>query len=117
MKKLLLSITFAIAGLAVKAQEARPAVTTDSLSVFRSKIDALDSSIIVLLGARMQVAEDVGRYKQVHHIGVVQHNRFQEVLNKAIRDGAAQGLSEKFIRALYHEIHEESIRKQEALKR
>lgn len=88
----------------------------DTLTVFRAKIDQLDKEIIDLLGERMEAARAIGTYKLAHKVEVVQSNRFNEVLQKAVDHGTSKGLSEEFIKALYEDIHKESIRQQEALK-
>ncbi|MCW3463995.1 chorismate mutase [Chitinophaga nivalis] len=116
MKKYLILVCLLSLGITARSQH-QPAATTDSLSYYRQQIDALDSTLIVLLGQRMKVAENIGRYKIVHQLAVVQNNRFNEVLEKAVQTGAGQGLSEAFIKALYHNIHEESLRKQRELKK
>jgi len=88
----------------------------DTLSFYRARIDTLDSQIVDLLGKRMSAARAIGIYKMDHHIGVVQSTRFDEVLQNAIKHGMDVRLSEDFIRALYNDIHTESIRQQEELK-
>ena len=102
--------------ITVKAQQ-QSASQTDTLTIFRTKINQLDQQIIHLLGERMSAARVIGVYKQAHKMEVLQSNRFNEVLQKAIASGKAEGLSEEFIKALYEEIHKESIRQQEALKK
>ena len=87
----------------------------DTLNYYRSQIDTLDQQLIDLLGQRMKAARAIGTYKMEHHIGVVQSARFEEVLNAAIRRGKDQQLSEEFVRALYNEVHKESIHQQELL--
>lgn len=90
-------------------------VTKDTMSYYRKQIDTLDNQIINLLGQRMQAARAIGLYKLDHQIGVVQSERFNQVLESAIRHGATLQLSEKFVRALYNDIHKESIRQEDEL--
>jgi chorismate mutase len=87
----------------------------DTLTYYRKQIDTLDKQIIDLLGERMKAARAIGIYKLDHKIGVVQSARFDEVLQNAIRRGKEQQLSEDFIRALYNDVHQESIHQQEVL--
>ncbi|HVI43420.1 MAG TPA: chorismate mutase [Chitinophaga sp.] len=98
------------------AQTSVVANPQDTLTVFRAKIDRLDKEIIDLLGERMEAARAIGIYKMVHKVEVVQSNRFNEVLQRAVDHGKSKGLSEAFIKELYEDIHKESIRQQEALK-
>lgn len=110
MKKIIILTTILVTGLVTaKAQ--------DTLTIFRDKINQYDQQLIQLLGKRMEAARAIGMYKQSHKIEVVQSNRFNEVLQKAIENGKAAGLSEEFIKALYEDIHKESIQQQEALKK
>jgi len=87
----------------------------DTLTYYRAQIDTLDNQIIDLLGRRMAAARAIGIYKMDHKITVVQSARFEEVLLKAIKNGMDRHLSEEFIRALYNDIHKESIHQQEQL--
>lgn len=115
MKKIIVLTAFLATGLVTaKAQQKQQA---DTLTVFRNKINQLDQQIIQLLGQRMEAARAIGIYKQSHQMEVLQSNRFNEVLKKAIENGKAAGLSEEFIKALYEDIHKESIQQQEALKK
>lgn len=115
MKKIIILIAILATGLVkAKAQQKQPA---DTLTIFRDKINQCDQQIIALLGQRMEAARAIGIYKQQHKMEVLQSNRFNEVLQKAIANGKAAGLSEEFIKALYEDIHKESIQQQEALKK
>jgi len=113
-KRFFLTGILVIGLMSVKAQQ-QSVLQTDTLTVFRTKINQLDKEIIHLLGERMNAARVIGVYKQAHKMEVLQSNRFNEVLQKAITAGKEEGLSEEFIKALYEEIHKESIRQQEAL--
>jgi 4-amino-4-deoxychorismate mutase len=115
-KRIFLSSLLAIGLITANAQTQNPAVQ-DTLTIFRNKINQLDKEIVHLLGERMQAARLIGAYKLAHKMEVVQSNRFNEVLQKAIKQGKEEGLSEQFIKALYEDIHTESIRQQEALKK
>jgi len=97
-----------------KAQ-AQEVAAKDTMVYYRKQIDTLDKQLINLLGQRMKAARAIGVYKMDHHIGVVQSARFEEVLNAAILRGKTQHLSEEFVRALYGDIHKESIRQEELL--
>ncbi|WP_083927673.1 chorismate mutase [Niabella aurantiaca] len=95
---------------------AQDRLATDTIGYYRRQIDTLDHQLIDLLGQRMKAARAIGIYKLEHKIGVVQSARFEEVLEAAIRRGGALQLSEAFVRALYNEVHKESIRQQELLR-
>lgn len=114
-RKLLVLLVLAAASLS-KAKAQTTTNPKDTLSYYRGQIDSLDSQIVELLGRRMAAARAIGIYKMDHQIGVVQSARFDEVLQNAIKHGMTLRLSEEFIRALYDDIHKESIRQQEELK-
>ena len=95
--------------------KAQSTTRKDTMTYYRGQIDTLDKKIIDLLGQRMMAARAIGIYKMDHQVSVVQSARFEEVLKNAIKRGKEQQLSEEFIRALYDDVHKESIRQQEQL--
>lgn len=105
------------AGLCKAHAQSTTTQPVDTMTVYRAKINQLDQDLIKLLGQRMEAARAIGIYKMDHKMEVLQSNRFNEVLQKAIAAGATAGLSEAFIKELYEDIHKESIRQQEALKK
>ena len=115
-KKILfaMGILFSLFFGKAKAQ-AQDAARKDTMTYYRKQIDTLDKQIIDLMGERMKAARAIGIYKMDHQMGVVQSARFEEVLQNAIRRGKEQELSEEFIRALYNDVHKESVRQQEVL--
>jgi chorismate mutase len=113
-KKILFSMGI-ICSLFLGKAKAQDATRKDTLTYYRGQIDTLDKQIIDLLGARMKAARAIGIYKMDHRIGVVQSARFEEVLQNAIRRGQGQQLSEEFVRALYNDVHKESVHQQEVL--
>jgi len=114
--KALLSLTIVMTSIIGKAKSQDPG-HKDTLVVYRAQIDTLDKQIIDLLGKRMAAARAIGIYKMDHRIGVVQSARFEEVLLNAIRRGKDLQLSEEFVRALYNDIHKESVNQQELLQK
>jgi len=78
----------------------------------RSQIDLYDDQLLDLLERRMQVAETIGQYKKEHNITILQSNRWQEIVNKAVRMGNTKGLSSEFISVILKAIHQESIQHQ-----
>lgn len=107
------SIVLLVTAGKVKAQEKN---NKDTLTYYRTQIDTLDKQIIDLLGQRMTAARAIGIYKMNHKMNVVQSARFEEILLNAIKRGNQLHLSEEFIRALYNDIHKESIYQQEQLR-
>ena len=95
----------------------RPTDLTDSfvkhISKLRLQIDEYDSKIIDVLGKRMRIADEIGELKQQHNVAILQTERWREILEKMIREGQAENLSEEFILRLFKAIHQESITHQQ----
>ena len=87
-------------------------VTTEGIHVLRKQIDELDNQLIELLAKRMRVCREIGQYKKEHNITVLQTSRYNEILDKRGAQGALCGMSADFIRSVFEEVHEESVRQQ-----
>ena len=87
-------------------------VTTEGIHVLRKQIDELDNQLIELLAKRMRVCREIGQYKKEHNMTVLQTSRYNEILDKRGAQGALCGMSADFIRSVFEEGHEESVRKQ-----
>lgn len=85
-------------------------IAKDTLVEGRKQIDSIDHQLISLLAARERVVQEIGQYKKDHHIPPLQPARYQEVLEKVGRQGAAEGLSEDFVKRIFDLIHEESLK-------
>ena len=93
-------------------------VTTDqrefltALASFREQINQLDAEIMQLLGRRMGVAEKIGQYKKENDITILQTSRWNEVLERALRQGKSVGLTPEFVEQYLAAVHLESINHQ-----
>ena len=87
-------------------------VTTEGIHVLRKQIDELDNQLIELLAKRMRVCREIGQYKKSHNMTVLQTSRYNEILDKRGAQGALCGMSADFIRSVFEEVHEESVRQQ-----
>ena len=87
-------------------------VTTEGIHVLRKQIDELDNQLIELLAKRMRVCREIGQYKKEHNMTVLQTSRYNEILDKRGAQGALCGMSAEFIRSVFEEVHEESVRQQ-----
>ena len=87
-------------------------VTTEGIHVLRKQIDELDNQLIELLAKRMRVCREIGQYKKEHNMTVLQTSRYNEILYKRGAQGALCGMSADFIRSVFEEVHEESVRQQ-----
>lgn len=87
-------------------------VTTEGITHLRKQIDELDNQLMDLLAKRMRVCREIGQYKKEHNMTVLQTNRYNEILDKRGAQGALCGMGADFVRTVYEEIHEESVRQQ-----
>lgn len=87
----------------------------DTIEQLRNQIDEVDSEMLNLLGKRMQLAENIGRYKKRNNIAILQADRWNEILEKTQAVGKMKGLSPEFIRTFLRAVHQESINHQESI--
>ncbi len=83
-----------------------------ALEKLRQQINHLDDEMMQLLGQRMKIAESIGRYKKDNSITILQTNRWNEILDRAFKEGAQKGLSKEFITKYFDAVHMESINRQ-----
>lgn len=87
----------------------------DELEAYRDLIDQLDEEIAQKLGARMDIAERIGEFKQLHNVAILQPERWERILRRQLVLGQRLGLSSHFIEQVMNAIHTESIRRQTAV--
>lgn len=85
------------------------------LTKYREEIDEIDHELLDLLGRRMGVAKKIGFYKKENNISIYQRKRWDEILEKAVAEGAKRGLGKQFIEQYLRTIHQESINHQEEI--
>ena len=90
---------------------------TEDLADLRHEIDCLDNELLEILSKRMQVSAQIGAFKKVHNISILQTGRYNEILEKRIANGEKLGLSREFLSTVLEAIHEESVRVQMDLMR
>lgn len=88
------------------------AIEEDQLEKFRNQIDSVDIQLIELLAQRMNIVEEIGKYKSEKNMTILQLERWEKVREKGIDLGNSIGLSEKFVTQLLRMIHKEAILKQ-----
>lgn len=98
--------------LVIRSGDLSDPIVADQLLILRSKIDEIDDEIIRLIGARMDVAEEIGEYKRDKDITVLQLQRWKEILETRGQLAAKLNLSADFVEKYLEHIHKESIRKQ-----
>lgn len=83
-----------------------------ALEKLRQQINHLDDELMQILGQRMKIAEKIGEYKKNNDITILQTNRWNEILERAYRQGEKIGLSQEFISRYFDAVHMESINHQ-----
>lgn len=83
-----------------------------ALEKLRQQINHLDDELMQILGQRMKVAEQIGLYKKNNEITILQTNRWNEILERAFKQGDKLGLSKDFITKYFDAVHMESINHQ-----
>lgn len=83
-----------------------------ALEKLRQQINHLDDELMQILGQRMKIAENIGTYKKENNITILQTNRWNEILERAFREGDKKGLSKEFITKYFDAVHMESINHQ-----
>ena len=87
-------------------------VTTEGIHELRKQIDELDNQLMELLAKRMRVCREIGQYKKEHNMTVLQTVRYNEIQNKRGAQGVLCGMDPDFVRKIFEEVHEESVRQQ-----
>ena len=83
-----------------------------ALEKLRQQINHLDDELMQLLGQRMKIADKIGEYKKDNNITILQTNRWNEILERAVTKGDKIGLSKEFITKYFDAVHMESINHQ-----
>lgn len=86
--------------------------STENLALLRQQIDQINDELLELLARRMRVTCEIGRYKKEHKMPVIQQNRYNDLMERLVKNGEELGMSEDFIRTILAAIHEESVRQQ-----
>lgn len=84
----------------------------DALAKLREQINHIDDELLQLIAQRMKIAEQIGAYKRDNNIVILQTNRWNDILQKAFRQGEKLGLSQEFVTKYLDAIHLESINRQ-----
>jgi chorismate mutase len=80
-----------------------------TLQQLRTQIDEVDGQLMQLLSSRMKLADSIGKFKKENNVTILQTNRWNEILEKALTRGEALGLSREFVVKYLDAVHLESI--------
>src|SRR4051812_42699885 len=76
------------------------------LEEFRSRIDAVDRSILLLLNERTKVVEEIGRVKQQAELPIYEPRREDQVFDNVIRHNSGP-LAAQAVRRIFERIIDE----------
>jgi chorismate mutase len=88
---------------------------TLNLEQLRAEIDEFDYQILALLSKRMEVARQIGDFKQAHNVAILQMERWNAIYKSRNREADNLKLSNEFISEVWNAIHKESIQQQTAI--
>jgi chorismate mutase len=86
-----------------------------SLESLRGEIDELDTKLIDVLSARMNLVDDIAELKKQSDVTILQVSRYQEMLETRLRQAEKKGVNQEFIKQIFEQIHQNSIRRQEGI--
>lgn len=87
-------------------------MTAERISQLRREIDGIDEQLLELLSKRMKISHEIGLYKKEHSMPVLQSSRYNDILEKRSAIGCQLGLTPDFVKTIFQDIHEESVRRQ-----
>jgi chorismate mutase len=83
-----------------------------NIEALRLDIDNIDAEVIELISKRMEVVNEIGKYKKENGVTILQMNRWTEIFDSRVMKTIEAGLSKEFAHAFIQCIHNESIREQ-----
>ena len=89
--------------------------TTENLVTLRKQIDELDNDLLELLAQRMRISKEIGTYKKEQSMPILQAKRYEEILEKRIKQADEMGINSDFMKTILIAIHEESVKQQLSL--
>jgi len=82
------------------------------LEELRTEIDKLDAELINILARRMDLIDEIGKYKRDHNITILQLKRWSNIVRNRLNTGLDSGLNKEFLQKLLEIVHTESIQRQ-----
>ncbi len=104
-----------ITRLIVRAKKFKEPEYIDKLELLRKKINETDKTLIKTLAERMEIVKEIAQVKKERNVAVLQPDRWNEVIKKMTLISQKANLDIKFVSKLFKEVHQESIRQQEAI--
>lgn len=101
-----------ISGLVVRKAVGDDPGFMDHLEELRNQVDSVDNQMIELIARRMEISDQIGEFKCMNNVAVLQMERWLEILRTRLRHAASVKLDKGFTESMLKLIHQESIRRQ-----
>jgi len=101
-----------LTNLIIRKVKSNDEIFANVLETLRNRIDSIDQQMIELLAQRMNVVEEIGKYKSQNQVTILQLRRWEKIVTTRIRQGKTLGLTEDFVKKLLQLVHKESIQRQ-----
>lgn len=82
----------------------------NKLEKLRLKIDVTDKIIISALARRLELVNLVAEFKKVNSLKPLDKKRWRQVLKNRKLIGTSLGLSPRFVKKIFEEIHQEALK-------
>lgn len=86
------------------------AMSIAQLKKWRDEIDRLNDEMLVLLKERLHYSSLIGELKKEKHVSIFQPERWRTILEEMNKRGKELDINDGFIRNLFIQIHDESVR-------
>ncbi len=104
-----------ISNFTLRRVESNNPVFDNKLAELRTTIDKLDDQILQKVAERMKVVEKIGEFKRDNDVTILQVSRWDEIINNRTAMANVLKLDKEFTIKFLELIHNESIRKQNAI--
>ncbi|WP_417603023.1 chorismate mutase [Owenweeksia hongkongensis] len=101
-----------IDGLILRSPTADNPEFENMMEALRQKIDEIDRNVLSQFSNRMNLVREIGVYKKENNVTIFQPSRWEAILRRSLEDAVNLELSPTFVKGLYMQIHDESIRQQ-----
>jgi len=101
--------------LVVRQESSSDTEYGNKLDQLRGRIDALDTELMELLSARVEIVKQIAAYKRNNNVMALQIDRWTKMMKNRVETAEKLNLDPVFIKILFQLIHEDSVRLQTEL--
>lgn len=85
---------------------------TNELHELRDQIDEIDRELVEIIARRMNVVDEIAKYKKKKNIAVFQLERWKDIISTRPAWAKRMGVNGNFVEDIYKAIHTESMKRQ-----